>query len=227
MRILLVEDDRHISHFLMKGLTEERHVVDLVEDGLSAEQRAYSNDYDVIVLDLMLPGLNGLDVCRRIREHEVDTPILMLTAREGTGDRVAGLDVGADDYITKPFSFDELLARMRAVVRRGRSKVFSAVLRYGPIELDPRDHTVRVSGHRLDVTATEYRVLEQLLLRPETVVSREQLAERVWGHELDPGSNVVEVYIGYLRKKLQAHCTAPLVHTVRGLGYMLKTSAAS
>ncbi len=226
MRILLVEDDRHISHFLMKGLTEERHVVDLVEDGLAAEERAYSNDYDVIVLDVMLPGLNGIDVCRRIREHEVDTPILMLTAREGTGDRVAGLDVGADDYITKPFSFDELLARMRAVVRRGRSKVFSAVLRYGPLELDPRDHTVRVSGQRVDLTATEYRVLEQLLLRPETVVSREQLAERVWGHDLDPGSNVVEVYIGYLRKKLQVHDPEPLVHTVRGLGYMLKARGA-
>ena len=226
MRILLVEDDRHISHFLMKGLREERHVVDLVEDGLAAEERAYSHDYDVIVLDVMLPGLNGMDVCRRIREHEIDTPILMLTAREDTVDRVAGLDVGADDYITKPFSFDELLARMRAVARRGRSKVFSAVLRYGPIELDPRDHTVRVSSHRVDLTATEYRVLEQLLLRPETIVSREQLAERVWGQELDPASNVVEVYIGYLRRKLQAQYAGPLVHTVRGLGYMLNTGGS-
>lgn len=227
MRILLVEDDRHISHFLMKGLTEERHVVDLVEDGLAAEERAYSHDYDVIVLDVMLPGLNGMDVCRRIREHEIDTPILMLTAREDTVDRVAGLDVGADDYITKPFSFDELLARMRAVARRGRSKVFSAVLRYGPLELDPRDHTVRVSARRVELTATEYRLLEQLLLKPETIVSREQLAERVWGKELDPASNVVEVYIGYLRKKLQAHYPQPLVHTVRGLGYMLKTGGPS
>jgi DNA-binding response OmpR family regulator len=222
MRVLLVEDDRHISHFLMKGLTEERHVVDLVEDGLSAEERAYSNDYDLIILDLMLPGLNGLDVCRRLRAHAVDTPILILTAREGTADRIAGLDAGADDYLTKPFSFDELLARMRAVVRRGRTKALSAVLSYGPIELDPRDHTVKVGGKRVDVTATEYRVLEQLLQRPETIVSREQLAERVWGRELDPASNVVEVYIGYLRKKLQAHHREPLVHTVRGLGYTLK-----
>src|SRR5688500_13500020 len=162
MRVLLVEDDRHISHFLMKGLTEERHVVDLIEDGLAAEERAYSNDYDLIILDIMLPGLNGLDVCRRLRANAVDTPILILTAREDTADRITGLDAGADDYLTKPFSFEELLARMRAVARRGRTKALTAVLGYGPIELDPRDHTVRVSGKRVDVTATEYRVLEQL-----------------------------------------------------------------
>ncbi|MDO8793571.1 MAG: response regulator transcription factor [Vicinamibacterales bacterium] len=223
MRILLVEDDRHISHFLMKGLTEERHIVDLVEDGLRAEEWAYSHDYDVILLDLMLPGLNGIDVCRRLRGSAIDTPILMLTARAETGDRIAGLDVGADDYMTKPFSFDELLARMRAIVRRGRSKAHSAVLHYGPIELDLRDHTVRVCGQRIDLTATEYRVVEQLLHKPETIVSREQLAERVWGSHLDPTSNVVEVYIGYVRRKLQAHHPLPIVHTVRGLDYMLKT----
>ncbi|OFW07115.1 MAG: DNA-binding response regulator [Acidobacteria bacterium RIFCSPLOWO2_02_FULL_68_18] len=223
MRILLVEDDRDISHFLMKGLREERHVVDLVEDGLAAEERAYSQEYDVIVLDIMLPGLNGLDVCRRLRKLGVDTPILILTAREDTQDRVSGLDAGADDYLTKPFSFDELLARLRAIVRRGRTKTLSAVLKYGPIELDVHDHTVRVSGHRIDLTATEYRLLEHLLHRPETVVSREQLADRVWGRDLDPASNVVEVYVGYLRKKMQAHYDEPLVHTVRGLGYMLKT----
>lgn len=222
MKILLVEDDRDISHFLLKGLSEERHRVELVEDGLAAEERAYSNEYDVILLDVMLPGLNGFDVCRRLRRHAIDTPILMLTAREETADRVTGLDVGADDYLTKPFSFDELLARIRAVTRRGRTKTFSAVLRYGPLELDPRDHTVKVNGTRLDVTATEYRLIEQLLQRPETVVSREQLAERVWGGELDPASNVVEVYIGYVRRKLQAHFPQPLVQTVRGLGYMLK-----
>lgn len=223
MRVLLVEDDPAISHFLVKGLTEERHVVDLVEDGLVAEERAFSQEYDVILLDLMLPGLNGIDVCRRLRGHSVDTPILMLTAREDTADRIAGLDSGADDYLTKPFSFDELLARMRAVVRRGRTKAFSAVLRYGPIELEAREHTVRVAGQRLDLTATEYRLLEQLMHRPEAVVSREQLADLVWGRDLDPASNVVEVYVGYLRRKLQALHEPPLIHTVRGLGYMLKT----
>lgn len=224
MRILLVEDDRTISHFLVKGLREELHVVDLVEDGIQAEERAYAEDYDLIVLDVMLPGLNGVDVCRRLRAHAVDTPILMLTAREDTQDRVSGLDAGADDYLTKPFVFDELLARMRAIARRGRTRHLSAVLQYGPIQIDPRDHTVRVSGTRLDLTATEYRLLEQLLTRAEAVVSREQLADRVWGGGIDPNSNVVEVYIGYLRRKLQAHWPAPLVQTVRGLGYMLKES---
>ena len=222
MRILLVEDDRTISHFLLKGLREERHVVDLVEDGLAAEEQAFAHDYDLIVLDIMLPGLNGLDVCRRIRAQAVDTPILMLTARENTLDRVAGLDSGADDYLTKPFAFDELLARMRAIVRRGRTRQLSAILEYGPVQLDPRDHTVRVAGARLDLTATEYRVLEQLMMHPETVVSREQLADRVWGGDLDPGSNVIEVYIGYLRRKLQSGWPRPLVQTIRGLGYMLK-----
>jgi DNA-binding response OmpR family regulator len=225
MRILLVEDDRTISHFLLKGLHEERHVVDLVEDGLAAEERASAHDYDLIVLDIMLPGLNGLDVCRRIRAHTIDTPILILTAREDTQDRVSGLDAGADDYLTKPFAFEELLARMRAIARRGRTRQLSVVLQYGPIQLDPRDRTVRVGGMRVDLTATEYRLLEQLINRAETIVSREQLADRVWGGDLDPKSNVVEVYIGYLRRKLQAHWPAPLVQTVRGLGYMLKETA--
>ena len=222
MRVLLVEDDPAISHFLVKGLSEELHVVDLVEDGLAAEERALSDEYDVIVLDVMLPGLNGVDVCRRIRSQSIDTPILMLTAREAAADRIAGLDAGADDYVTKPFSFEELLARMRAIVRRGRTKALSGVLRYGPIELDAREHTVRVNGNRLDLTATEYRLLEQLMYRAETIVSREQLADRVWGRDLDPTSNVVEVYVGYLRRKLQSCYDAPLIQTVRGLGYMLK-----
>jgi DNA-binding response OmpR family regulator len=222
MRILLVEDDRTISHFLLKGLREERHIVDLVEDGVEAEERAYSDDYDVIILDLMLPGMNGVDVCRRLRAQAVDTPILMLTARGETQDRITGLDAGADDYLTKPFEFDELLARIRAITRRGRTRHLAAVLQYGPIQIDPRDHTVRVAGARVDLTATEYRLLEQLLTRAEAVVSREQLADHVWGGSLDPDSNVVEVYIGYLRRKLQAHWPVPLVQTVRGLGYMLK-----
>lgn len=222
MRILLVEDDPRISHFLVKGLTEESHVVELVEDGRVAEERACTNDYDVILLDLMLPGLSGTDVCRRLRGAGIDTPILILTARDDTADRVAGLDVGADDYLTKPFSFDELLARVRAIVRRGRTKALSSVLRYGPLALDLRDRTVRIDEARVDLTATEYRVIEQLLLKPETVVSREQLAERVWGGDLDASSNSIDVYIGYLRRKLQAQHPAPLIHTLRGMGYMLK-----
>jgi DNA-binding response OmpR family regulator len=222
MRILVVEDDRTISHFLVNGLREERHVVDLVEDGVTAQERAATDVYDLIILDIMLPGLNGVDVCRNLRREAVDTPILMLTAREATDDRVAGLDSGADDYLTKPFAFDELLARVRAVTRRGRTRSLASVMRYGPIELDARAHAIRVNGTRVDLSATEYRVLEQLMLHAETVVSREQLADLVWGGDLEPGSKVVEVYVGYVRRKLQAVHGASLVHTLRGFGYMLK-----
>jgi DNA-binding response OmpR family regulator len=222
MRILLVEDDRTISHFLVNGLREERHVVELVEDGVVAQERAAIESYDLIILDIMLPGMNGVDVCRRLRAEAVDTPILMLTAREETEDRIAGLDAGADDYLTKPFSFEELLARMRAITRRGRTHTLTSVVRYGPIEMDTRTHAIRVGGARLDLSLTEYRVLEQLVLHADTVVSREELADRVWGGDLEPGSNVVEVYIGYVRRKLQALHPEPLVHTLRGFGYMLK-----
>jgi DNA-binding response OmpR family regulator len=222
MRILLVEDDRAISSFLVKGLREEQHAVDLVENGTDAEERGYSGEYDVIVLDLMLPGTSGFELCARWRAEGVDTPILILTAKDGVDDRIRGLDAGADDYLAKPFSFSELLARLRAIVRRGRTKALSVTLRYGPIELNERDRVATVGDVRLDLTATEYRVLEFFLRRPETIVTREQLADRVWGGELDPDSTVVEVYIGYVRKKLQAQHDRPLVHTVRGLGYMLK-----
>jgi DNA-binding response OmpR family regulator len=222
LRILLVEDDPRISHFLVKGFTEEHHVVDLVEDGRRAEDRAYSHDYDVILLDVMLPGLNGLDVCRQLRAGGVDTPVLILTARDETADRIAGLDVGADDYVTKPFSFDELVARIRAIHRRGRTKTLTAILRYGPLALDLRDRSVRIGGVRAEFTATEYRVVEQLLMHPETVITREQFADRVWGGDLEPESNAIDVYIGYVRRKLLAHHPEPLIHTLRGLGYMLK-----
>ncbi|MGC4082101.1 MAG: response regulator transcription factor [Vicinamibacterales bacterium] len=178
--------------------------------------------YDLIILDIMLPGMSGVDVCRSLRAEAVDTPILMLTAREDTDDRVAGLDAGADDYLTKPFSFSELLARARAVTRRGRTHALTPIVRYGPIELDTKAHCIRVNGTRLELSATEYRMLEQLVLHADTVVSREELADLVWGGDLEPGSKVVEVYIGYVRRKLQAVHPGILVRTLRGFGYMLK-----
>jgi two-component system OmpR family response regulator len=227
MRVLVVEDDPQISHFLVRGLREEGHLVELVEDGAAAESRASEGQFDAVLLDLMLPGPNGMEVCRRLREAGVDTPILMVTARDAITDRVMGLDMGADDYLTKPFAFEELLARLRALTRRGRTHHLSATLRYGPIAIDTQDRIVRVNGARVDLTATEYRLLEFLVRRAECVVSRDDLAERVWGVEHDPDSNVVDVYIAYLRKKLQRRHAAPLIQTIRGLGYMLKEAGAS
>jgi DNA-binding response OmpR family regulator len=223
MRVLLVEDDPAISRFLMKGLAEDQHLVELVEDGRAAETRATVEAYDVILLDLMLPGIDGLEVCRRLRAQGIDTPILVVTARDGVADRVAGLDAGADDYITKPFAFDELLARLRALTRRGRTRNLSAVLHYGPVEIKQDDHQAVVGGQVLDLTATEYRLLEYLVRRAESIVSRDQLGEHVWGGAHEHSSNVTDVYIGYLRRKLASRGVDDIIQTVRGLGYMLKS----
>ena len=221
MHLLVVEDNPAISRFLVKGLREQRYLVDLVEDGVSAESKALSEQYDAILLDLMLPGLDGLTLCRRLRASGVDTPILVITARDAVSDRIVGLDTGADDYLTKPFDFNELLARLRAIVRRGRTRHLDAVLRFGPLALDQRDQRAMVDGEPLTLTATEYRLLLCLMQRPGSVVSRDYLAEHVWGAEYDPESNIVEVYVSYLRRKLQGTAAAGLIRTVRGLGYSL------
>ena len=225
MRLLVVEDDPEISRFLVRGLTEERHVVDLVADGPSAIDMAAAEEYDAVVLDLMLPGASGFDVCRQIRARGVDTPVIMVTARDGVSDRIAGLDCGADDYLVKPFAFEELLARLRALGRRGRTRHLNHTLEYGPISVDPVAHTVTVGGAPLALTATEYRLLEFLVRRAEAIVTRDQLAQHVWGGEYDPLSNNADVYVGYVRRKLQALTPEPLIQTVRGLGYMLKRGA--
>ncbi|NOT24748.1 MAG: response regulator transcription factor [Acidobacteria bacterium] len=224
VRVLVVEDDPAISHFLVRGLQEEHFRVDLAEDGMTAERLAGDESYDAIILDILLPGQDGFAVCRRLRRDGVDTPVLMLTARDAVPDRVQGLNVGADDYLVKPFAFDELLARLRALTRRGRTRQLDTSLTYGPIEMDTTTHLVRAGQRQLDLSATEYRLLEHLLRHTETIVSRDQLAEHVWGGEYDPFSNVADVYIGYLRRKLRAAgIDAPLIHTIRGMGYLLKT----
>jgi DNA-binding response OmpR family regulator len=221
MHLLLVEDDPSISRFLLKGLREEQHLVDLAEDGLTAESQALAEDYDAIILDLMLPGQDGLRVCERLRDQGGDTPILVVTARHTVDDRVAGLDTGADDYLVKPFAFDELLARLRALTRRGRSRHLTATLSVGAITLDERDHRVAVHGRNVTLTATEYRLLSFLMRRAGSIVSRAQLGEHVWGGSYDPLSNVADVYVGYLRRKLQAAGADGCIRTVRGLGYVL------
>jgi DNA-binding response OmpR family regulator len=226
MRVLVVEDDPEISRFIVRGLTEERHVVDLVTDGEAAVDMLAAEEYDAVVLDVMLPGLDGFEVCRRIRARGIDTPVIVVTARDAVADRITGLDGGADDYLVKPFAFDELLARLRALGRRGRSRHMTHVLEYGPIRVDPVAHTVAVAGTPVTLTATEYRLLEFLVRRAEAIVTRDQLAQHVWGGEYDPLSNNADVYVGYVRRKLQAATPESLIHTVRGLGYLLKREAA-
>jgi DNA-binding response OmpR family regulator len=227
MKLLLVEDDPTISHFLLKGLREDQHVVDLAETGPTGLDQVGHADYDAIVLDLMLPGLDGFALCRSLRRQNVATPVLVLSARDHVRDRVHALDCGADDYLVKPFAFEELLARLRALDRRGRNRQTSRLLSYGPLTIDPVDHRVSVSGDVLSLTATEYRLLEYLVRRAECIVTRDQLAEYVWGGDYDPCSNVADVYVGYLRRKLQAAWAQPLIYTVRGFGYMLRHGAAA
>lgn len=227
MHLLLVEDDPTISRFLVRGLREENHVVDLAEDAQAAEEFAAAAEYDAILLDIMLPGdADGFTLCRRFREAGIDAPILMLTARDAVTDRIHGLDLGADDYLTKPFVFDELLARLRALTRRGRTRQNTATLTYGPLQLDLEAHHVTANGKPLPLSATEYRLLEYLMRRAETIVSRTQLADHVWGSEYDPFSNVADVYVGYLRRKLATGgVSGTMIQTIRGLGYMLKDAA--
>ena len=221
MRLLVVEDDPTISRFLVKGLREDQHLVDLAEDGDAAEAQALAGGYDAILLDVMLPGQDGFAVCRQLRAAGVDTPILIVTALDAVSDRVHGLDTGADDYLVKPFAFDEVVARLRALTRRGRTRSLSSVLTTGPLSLDQEAHQARVAGALVPLTATEYRLLEYLMRRAGTIVSRDQLAEHVWGGDYDPCSNLADVYVGYLRKKLAGTPAADQIRTIRGLGYML------
>lgn len=219
----MIEDDPTISRFLVRGLREEKYVVDLAEDSDTAERLAADRVYDIIVLDVLLPGVDGFELCRRFRHDGIDAPVLMLTARDSVHDRVAGLDAGSDDYLVKPFVFDELLARIRALTRRGRTKQLDATLTYGPIAMHTDTHRVEADGRIVELSATEYRLLEHLLRHAEAIVSREQLAEHVWGGDYDPFSNVADVYIGYVRRRLRdAGLTRSVIHTVRGMGYMLK-----
>jgi DNA-binding response OmpR family regulator len=222
MRLLLVEDDGTISRFLLKGLREDQHVVDLAEDGPTGLDQAAAAEYDAVVLDLMLPGLDGFELCRQIRTQGIATPVLVISALDAVRDRVRGLDCGADDYLVKPFAFEELLARLRALHRRGRNRQTSRTLSYGALSVDPVDHRVSLNGQTLSLTATEYRLIEYLIRRAESIVTRDQLAEYVWGGDYDPLSNLADVYVGYVRRKLQAAHPRPLIQTVRGLGYILK-----
>jgi DNA-binding response OmpR family regulator len=204
---------------LERGLREERFGVEAVADSEAAEQTARDGCFDAILLDVMLPGQDGFTVCRRLRTHGVDTPIVMLTGRYGLADRVRGLDAGADDYVAKPFAFEELLARLRALGRRGRTRQLMAILRCGPLAVDQHERRVTVDGKPVILTGTEFRLLEYLMRRGGGIVSREQVADYVWDGEIPPESNVIDVYVSYLRRKLGS--AGRLLRTVRGVGYTI------
>jgi DNA-binding response OmpR family regulator len=220
MRVLLIEDDRKAAKLLAKGLQEEGFVVDLAATGEDGEVQAAVNDYDVILLDWLLPGKDGLAVCRELRAHQVSTPILMLTARDGLSDRVSGLTVGADDYLTKPFAFAELLARIRARLRRSRSAQ-PTVIRVADLTIDPASRRVTRGGALVAVTAREYAILEVLARSQGEIVSRTRLVERVWDEASDVLDNLVDAHVSHLRKKIDRGGGVPLIHTVRGFGYRL------
>jgi len=222
MRVLVVEDERKVASFIRQGLQEEGHAVELAGDGESALDLILAGPpYDLVVLDVMLPRRDGFGVVRAMRRRGVETPVLLLTARDSVSDRVTGLDFGADDYLTKPFAFDELLARVRALLRRGHGQR-APVLRVGTLSLDPATRRVTRGDRRIELTTREHALLECFMRSVGRVLTRSQLAERVWGLHFDPGSNVVDVYVGYLRRKIDGAGEPRLLHTVRGAGYVMK-----
>ena len=221
MRILLVEDDVRVASFIRRGLREEQYTVDLARDGEEALFLAQTGEYDLIVLDLMLPKRSGLDVLKTLRTDQVAVPILILTAKDELGEKVKGLDAGADDYLTKPFGFGELLARIRALLRR-RGDLVPTVLRAADLELDTLRHRATRRGKPLTLTNREYALLEFLLRHSNELVTRTMLAEHVWEHDFDPLSNVIDVHIARLRRKIDDDFPQKLLHTVRGRGYILQ-----
>jgi two-component system, OmpR family, response regulator len=221
VRILVVEDELKMASLLRRGLVEEGHAVDVARTGDDALWMAGAAEYDAIVLDLMLPGVDGLEVCRRVRESGVWAPVLMLTARDAVADRVAGLDAGADDYLAKPFSFAELLARIRALVRRGGSER-PAVLEVGDLRLDPATRRVWRGPTEVKLSAKEFALLETFMRRPGQVLSRYQLLEHAWDYAYENRSNVVDVYVRYLRDKVDRPFGRDSLETVRGAGYRLR-----
>ena len=221
MKILVIEDDPTVGQFVKRGLEEQRWGVDLVADGEEGERLAGSESYDVVILDMRLPGKSGLDVLHSLRARAFERPVLVLTAQDAVDAKVQTLRAGADDYVTKPFAFEELLARVEALARRPRALV-SQVLRVGDLELDQNTHEVRRSGEAVELTPKEYAVLEYLMRHAGRVMSRTLITEYAWGYHFDPGTNIVDVVINHLRKKIDAKQERKLITTVRGVGYVVK-----
>ncbi|MFC3960474.1 response regulator transcription factor [Nocardia jiangsuensis] len=224
MRILVVDDDRAVRESLRRSLTFNGYTVDLAVDGVDALEKATVQRPDALVLDVMMPRLDGLEVCRRLRSTGDDLPILVLTARDSVSERVAGLDAGADDYLPKPFALEELLARLRALLRRTGTAPGEAseTLRFADLSLDPVTREVTRDTRAISLTRTEFSLLEMLMANPRRVLTRSRILEEVWGYDFPTSGNALEVYIGYLRRKTEAEGELRLIHTVRGVGYVLR-----
>jgi two-component system copper resistance phosphate regulon response regulator CusR len=220
VRILVAEDEEQLCAAIARGLRENTYAVDVASDGATALAQARVNRYDAIVLDVMMPEMTGLDVCRALRSQGIDVPILILTARDSIQDRITGLDAGADDYLIKPFAFGELLARLRALLRR-RGHVRATVLTIGDLRIDTRSHTVQRGESTISLTAREYSFLEYLARKAGAVVSRAEIVEHVWDENHDPSANLIDVYVSRLRKKVDTDSDVPLMHTRRGAGLIL------
>ena len=220
MRILVIEDERKIASFIQRGLKEEHYAVDIAPDGEKGLFLAETNTYNLIVLDIMLPGKDGIFICRELRKKGVKVPILMLTARDAVEDKVSGLDSGADDYMTKPFAFEEFLARVRSLLRRGSQQV-AHVLKVADLELNQLTHKVRRGESDIVLSSKEYSLLEFLILHKDQVVTRTMISEQVWNEAFDSFTNVIDVHIKHLRDKIDKGFTPALIHTVRGSGYIL------
>ncbi|HMF51200.1 MAG TPA: response regulator transcription factor [Candidatus Saccharimonadales bacterium] len=221
MHILVVEDEKKVASFIKRGLEAANYSVDVEHDGKAGLNRMLEGGFDLVVLDVMLPTLDGLSVLQQIRRQRVSLPILLLTARDAVTDRVSGLDLGADDYLTKPFAFEELLARVRALLRRG-GPATPAVLTVADLRLDPATREVSRGHRRIELTPKEFALLEFLLRRQEQILSRAVIAQHVWGVDYDTFTNVIDVYVNYVRKKIDDDFDVKLIHTVRGVGYVLK-----
>jgi DNA-binding response OmpR family regulator len=224
VRLLIVEDDKKLAGYLTKGLTEENYTVDVCHDGAEGLDLAILYEYDLIILDIMLPGKNGMEVCQAIRARRIFTPILLLTAKDSVECRVEGLDCGADDFLAKPFSYDELLARIRAALRRTQTYQ-TPVLKIADLVLDPGSHQVTRGDKEIQLTAKEYALLEYLMRNRDRVVTETNIIDHVWGIQQESFTNVVSVYIHYLRNKVDKGFDKKLIHTVRGLGYVMRDPA--
>jgi heavy metal response regulator len=221
MHILVIEDEKKVARLIQKGLEEEAYAVDVAHDGERGLSMSEAHEYDLMIVDVMLPKMNGLELVQVIRTRKGKTPILMLTAKATIEDKVAGLDSGADDYLTKPFAFEELLARVRSLLRRGAQQK-STILAIADLELDTVTHKAKRGGRTIELTAKEYALLDYFLQNKDRVLTRSAISEHIWDYNFDTGTNIIDVYINHLRNKVDNNFDKKLIHTVRGVGYVLK-----